>query len=62
MKIFHIKSQPIFKALVEALNETAWVFYADGKRQRVTVYSDTVAEKVKEQLDNGKYKYEMVED
>jgi len=59
MKItFYIKNPKVCNALKEALNETAWTWYSYSK-DSITVWSEEHANKIKEQLDAGKYKYDI---
>lgn len=55
---FYIKNQKVCDSLKEALNETAWTWYSYSN-DSVTVWSEDHANKIKEQLDNRKYKYKL---
>ena len=59
-RTFYIKNQRVCNALRESLNETPWDWCSYSK-DSVTVWSETIARKIKEQLDAGKYKYELTD-
>lgn len=59
MITFELKSKRAYESLWEALNETAFDF-ASYQYKCITVWSETVANMIKNGLDSKHYKYNIV--